>query len=201
LGDYLLNFSGEISTRLTSDWFKKLASREKVSARYPYGRPFEISNYARLAFSCNELPEAEDTSEGFYRRFLIIEFDQYIRKEERDINLARKIISEELPGVMNWILRGLKRLTENNRFSPCKSADRKLEWYRRHSNPVVTFLESDDFKCLPDEVMANDLYSEYMQFCEREGYNTVGPKTFSFKIRNCGLRRERKSEGIYYLKQ
>ena len=200
LGDCLLNYSGEISTHLNADEFKKLASREKISARFPYGRPFTIENYARLAFNCNELPEAEDTSEGFFRRFLIIEFDQYIREEERDRELHKKIINSDLAGVMNWVLAGLQRLTQQGRFSPCASADRLLEKYRREADTLLSFTESDKFDELPNEIKASDLHATYITFCERFGYTEVGVKTFYQKIQRCGLIKKRKADGSYYLK-
>lgn len=200
LGDCLLNYSGEISTNLNADEFKKLASREKISARFPYGRPFTIENYARLAFNCNELPKAEDTSEGFFRRFLIIEFDQYIREKERDRELHKKIIDTDLAGVMNWVLAGLQRLTEQGIFSPCASADRLLEKYRREADTVHSFTESDRFNELPNEIKASDLHDKYITFCENFGYTEVGVKTFYQKIQQCGLIKKRKADGSYYLK-
>ena len=201
LGDYLLNYSGEISTSLNPDEFKKLASREKISARYPYGRPFTIENYARIAFNCNELPEAEDTSEGFFRRFLIIEFDQYIRKEERDRDLHNKIIDSDLPGVMNWILKGVKRLTEQGTFSQCDSADRHLEIYRKEADTVQSFAESEDIKKMGEEAKASILHEKYLQYCSNFGYTPVGEKTFYIRLARCGLQKKRKSDGMYYLRE
>lgn len=200
LGDHLLNYSGEISTSLNADEFKKLASREKISARYPYGRPFTIENYARIAFNCNELPKAEDTSEGFFRRFMIIEFDQYIPKQERDRDLHNKIIATDLPGVMNWILKGLKRLTEQGTFSQCDSADRHLEIYRKEADTVQSFAESD-LKNMDNEVKASILHEKYLQYCSNYRYTPVGEKTFYVRLARCGLQKKRKSDGMYYLRE
>lgn len=200
LGDCLLNYSGEISTRLNADEFKILASREKISARFPIGRPFTIENYARLAFNCNELPEAKDTTEGFFRRFLIVEFDQYIRQEERDHDLHNKIMESELPGVMNWVLAGLQRLSEQGKFSPCTSAERLLDKYRKEADTVHTFTESSQFEELPDEIKASDLHQKYTDFCDNSGFITVGEKSFYQRMIRCGLQKRRKADGSYYLK-
>ncbi len=43
-------------------------------------------------------------TEGYFKRFLIILFEQVIADEEKDPDLANKIIEQESSGVMNWIL-------------------------------------------------------------------------------------------------
>lgn len=58
----------------------------------------------------NVLPADVENNSGFFRRFIIIEFDQIISDEEKNPMLANEIIQNELPGVFNWILDGLNRL-------------------------------------------------------------------------------------------
>ncbi len=198
LAGKLLNYSGEISTKVSSDEFKKLASREPTTARYPYGRPFEVKNYARLAFNCNELPETNDTSEGFYRRFLIVPFDEYIPKDERNKHLAEEIIATELPGIMNWILEGLVRLEEQEAFSPCESSDQILEWYKQSTDTVHSFIESDLFKEVTLPARASELHEKYLLHCKENGFNVLGDRDFYVKLKSCGLNRSRRAEGIFY---
>ena len=198
LADYLLNYSGEISTQLNSDAFKKLASGEKITARFAYGRPFQIADYARLAFNCNKLPEANDLSEGYYRRFLIIPFEQYIPKRERNPNLANEITAEELPGIMNWVIEGLERLTENKSFSPCASADLMLEQYKKQTNTVLEFIESEFYQQLVLPLKATQIYERYREYCKGQGFNTAGPKAFYQRLKACGVRKSRRSDGSYY---
>lgn len=198
LADSLLNYSGEISKKINSDQFKKLASREKTECRYPSGKPFTISNYARLAFNCNELPDSEDTTEGFYRRFLIVHFDKFIPPKERDRNLANDIIKDELPGIMNWLLEGLVRLNKQQDFSKCKSADQMLDWYRVNTNTIVSFKESELFKKIVKPTRATELYAEYTKHCKDEGLKPLGQKSFLSSLKNYGFHNFRKAGGSYY---
>ena len=69
-------------------------------------------NYAKLIFNCDSLPSEVEQTLGFYRRWLIIYFDQIIPEKEQDKQLAKKIIESELSGVFNWVLEGLERLLE-----------------------------------------------------------------------------------------
>jgi len=200
LEENLLNYAGEISTKVNPDMFKKLASLEPVTARFPYYKPFEIENYARLAFNCNKLPEAQETTEGFFRRFLIVPFDVYITKGERDPRLAEKIISEELSGVMNWVLQGLVRLQENEDFTPCESANRMINEYIRVADTVGEFLEAkaDSYT---DAELASQLYTDYKDYCDNYGLNALGPKQFSQELKSRGVQNRRGAEGMYYFIQ
>lgn len=61
-------------------------------------------------FSSNVLPREVEHTEGFFRRFLILEFDQTIPPERQNPNLAKEIIETELPGIFNWVVAGHQRL-------------------------------------------------------------------------------------------
>lgn len=61
---------------------------------------------------------------------------------EKNPNLAREIIEEELSGVFNWVLEGLKRILEPNRkgFTYSKHIDNTNKRIERNSNSVALFM-------------------------------------------------------------
>lgn len=83
-----------------------------------------------MMFCLNELPKTNDTSNGFYRRFLIAPFNVQIPKNKINPNLAKDIISHELPGIMNWVLEGRKRLVKNGAFIDSPVMSKALEEYK-----------------------------------------------------------------------
>jgi phage/plasmid-associated DNA primase len=53
----LVNVASDISAKIGDEGLAKtLISREGVPARCPYGKGFDMLNYARLFFAMNELP-------------------------------------------------------------------------------------------------------------------------------------------------
>ena len=84
-----------------------------------------------MVFFLYELPKTKDTSGGYYRRFLIIPFKYIIPKKKVDPLLAKKIIGSELPGIMNWVLEGWKRLVRQQAFTQSRILDKALEDYKR----------------------------------------------------------------------
>jgi putative DNA primase/helicase len=181
IANRLLNYASEISRKMNCDLFKKLASGEAFTARSPYGRPFEVWNYAKMIFNANELPKDTEQTNAFFRRFIIIPFNVMIPPEEQDRELHRKIIDSELAGVFNWVLDGLKRLLSNKRFTDCTAIDETLKQYRTESDSVQMFI--DDTGRMP----LKELYSQYKAFCYEDGYRACSNRTFSDRLRAKGF--------------
>lgn len=183
LSSALLNFGSEISDRCEADLFKKLASGEPVEARRLYKDSYTIRNYARLAFNANVLPKNTEQTAGFFRRFLIVPFTQTITEEEKDPDLASKIIAGELAGVFNWVMHGFRCLRANREFTICDAATDALAAYRRESDSVEMFLEDQGLVSSVDGRLGkSDLYIEYRSYCQSSGYCALSKNNFGKRL-------------------
>jgi putative DNA primase/helicase len=190
IANVLLNYSSDISSRLQAEKFKLLTSGEPIEARLPYGQPFMMTNYARLAFNCNELPKDVEHSEAYFRRFLILHFDQYIPEDRRNPNLAKEIIENELSGVFTWVLSGLQRLVEQKNFTPCESAQKMIEIYKRESNSVAMFLVDERYRASVDHsVKVKEIFGEYKAYCAENNYRALGRNNFAKRLESSGIPR------------
>lgn len=185
LANALLNFGSEISDRCDADLFKKLASGEPVEARRLYKDVYIMRNYARLAFNANVLPRNTEQTEGFFRRFLIVPFSETITEKEKDPDLAHKIIDTELPGVFNWVMRGLRRLRVARKFSRCARAEEALTGYRKESDSVAMFLEEEELvPSIDGRLGKNMLYSDYRAYCSIAGCKPLSKVNFGKRLLN-----------------
>ena len=200
LQDRSINISSEIGGISDSDTFKLLASGEPVSAKILYQDVFTMEDYARLFCNANKLPREIENSPAFFRRFLIIPFTVTIDPAKKDTTLSKKIVSTELPGVLNWILEGLARLLKQGDFSPCTAADQALQQYRHESDSVAIWLEDAGYQ--PSEnghrQPSGVLYTEYRDFCKGEGYSAVGGKTYKERMLSSGFQHSRIAAGQVY---
>lgn len=202
LANALLNYSGEGSIKMGSEFFKTLAAGEPVEARRKYGDSFIMENYAKLMFNCNLLPKDIEQSEGFFRRFLIVPFKERITEAEADPQLAAKITAAELPGIFNWILEGLQRLMKTKKFTDCEAARIELENYKKESDSVLCFLE--DLELKPgtndrDRETLQDLYSSYAYYCNENGHRfRVNRRTFAKRMREQGFKDVRAASGTQF---
>lgn len=179
----LLNYGSEITGNVSPDTIKKASSGEHLEFRYLYGDLFTSDNYARLAFNANTLPSEVEHTEGFFRRFTIIPFNEKITAEEKDPELARKIITSELPGVMNWVIRGMCRVRANRKFSSCKKSDECLAEFRHEADTVSLFIEEEGyFPTRDNRIKQADLYTEYSCFCSSNGFKSLNRKHFKHRL-------------------
>src|SRR5262249_39659528 len=159
-----------LAGRYATDIFKQLASGGTIQARLPYGQPFELRRYAKLAFNANERPVVTGHTKAFFRRFLIVSFDVTIVKERQDKELPEKIIAEELPGIFNWVVAGLERLLEQRKFSRCEAVEKANDDYRRESDSVRLFVDDEGWEAdATAETALADLYSAYKDYCQENG--------------------------------
>jgi len=185
IANKLLNISSEATVGISPDEFKKLASGEPIDARNVYEEPVIVRRYAKLMFSSNELPIDVEYTDAYFRRYLIIPFTVTVPKENRDPNLAKRIIATELPGILNWVLEGLDRLNDNKAFSPCPAADKELERYQLETNSVALFCEEQGYIPSTDETQRMklvDLHSKYRQFCITNGFRAVSTRKFRKRL-------------------
>lgn len=196
LANKLVNYASEINGKLETSLFKAMVSGEPVEARLPYGEPFLLKQYAKLIFNCNELPKDVEHTNAFFRRFLIIPFDVTIPELEQDKQLHTKIIRNELSGVFNWVLEGLNRLLKQGGFSNCDAVNLALERYKTESDTVQLFINEKEYQCSPNNSrLIKDLYFEYRDFCNDDGFGSLNKSNFIKRLRGLGISIEKKNIG------
>ncbi len=196
ISDKLLNYCSETSTSVQSEMFKKLVSKEPIDVRPVYKSSFIMENYARLMFNCNELPSDIEHTHAFFRRFLIVPFEVTIKDEDQDKNLSTKIIDSELPGVFNWILRGMQRLLQNQGFTKSTIVEDEIRKFKRESDSVLNFIDEENYqKSTIMEISLKDLYRYYKSFCIESNHRPCSKINFSKRLKNEGIEGTRRNTG------
>ncbi|WP_243449663.1 DNA primase family protein [Clostridium perfringens] len=163
--------------------FKVVTGEDYLMAEKKNKNPFKFRPFARLVFSCNELPKNYvDRTEGFYRRLIIVPFNRQIDKNKIDKALKYKF-QREKEGILNWALEGLKRLYENNfEFSENELTDGVKKEYKRENNNVISFVEEcceldGLFSCSRIEI-----YEAYKEFCGESGLKALSQIKFNKEL-------------------
>lgn len=134
----LLNISSEMSSEATvaDSYLKEIVAGDVIEAERKYQPSFSFRPYVRLVGATNHLPRLLDTSDGFFRRAIVISFNRQFIGDQCDPQLEGRLV-EELPGILVWAVDGLKRLRERGQFDIPQSSTAQLAQYRKDSNPVV----------------------------------------------------------------
>lgn len=163
--------------------FKVVTGEDYLMAEKKNKNPFKFRPFARLVFSCNELPKNYvDRTEGFYRRLIIVPFNRQIEKNKIDKALKYKF-QREKEGILNWALEGLRRLYENNfEFSENELTDEVKKEYKRENNNVISFVEEC---CEIDSLFSCsriEIYESYKEFCGESGLKVLSQIKFNKEL-------------------
>jgi putative DNA primase/helicase len=150
---------------------KALISRDSMTVERKNRDPFDMRPYAKLVFSCNEIPELPDNTYATWRRLILLEFEN-VFTENRDTNLIDKLTTEsELSGLLNMALYNLKDLIRNNEFSYTKDIETVRKMYKLNSDTLEKF-EHEWIEVLGAEsreyVICRDVYGKYLETCGRK---------------------------------
>jgi len=148
--------------------FKMLTGGDPISAEQKFKDYFNFVNYAKLIFSANRLPEAVDTSSAFFRRWILINFPNKFEGDNADKNILKKLTTEEeLSGLFNWAVAGLRRLLEQGNFSYSESTDSIQEKYERMSNSFLGFVKDCVVMDPENYVPKEEFYRRYVEYCKK----------------------------------
>jgi len=140
---------------------------------------------------------ADDFSDGFIRRFVIVGFNNPIPDDEVIVGIEEKIIAEEYQQIVLWSIAGAARLLERGRYTiPASTASHKEEWQNK-SDPTRCFvhemlIETDDKK---QWSKLSELYELYVPWAESKGHKRMAENTFGARIQKW---KARTNEGNFY---
>jgi putative DNA primase/helicase len=196
----LLNISEEAGREFDSDTFKNMVSGGAISGKRLYHDPITFTDYARLLFSCNALPQTKDRSNGFYRRIVIIKFPRTFSEEEQDPELESKIVENELSGVLNWVIKGVQLYIKNGYKLPrCKESEKLMEEYKVDSDSVLVYLKDKGITAGEKPVLFSSLFQDFNTFVTENNYKRLTSKTFSQRLKKAGIKSYKGGGNISYV--
>lgn len=194
------NLAGDISSKDLKEtgMFKQLTGRDPISANRKYKNIVEFTNYAKMVFACNDLPRVYDYSDGFWERWVLMEFpykfvDQSVydsaSEDEKKVwktknpNIINEIATDdEMSGFLNMALLGLHRLIKNKKFSYTKgTADVKNKWIRKADSFMAFCMDSldDDYD---SKISKKELRNEYKNYCKHHEVNGVSDRAIKASL-------------------
>jgi len=182
----LANIGGDIpSTKIQSTaMLKQLSGGDIISAEIKGVQdPINFRNYAKLIFSCNEMPSWSDDSFGwnsrvrpiilekkFLKRKELIEIQNKENDEEVEAaiqNLSEKICTKNnLSSLLNWSLTGLSRLLKNGEFSDTNTMAERQRILELSSTPFTVFAKENLVESFGHEISKEKMRKEYQRFCK-----------------------------------
>jgi len=179
--------------RLAETLVKQMTGGDKMKARYMRGDFFEWAPTHKLVLAANHRPVIRGTDYAIWRRIHMVSFTVTIPESERDGRLPTKLRAE-LPGILNWSIRGCLEWQRDGLGVPKAVKDATAD-YRADQDVLGDFLAE---KCIKDgqaTVTAADLYKAYTEWCEVGNEKTLNKNAFGRALTERGFEAQKGSKG------
>ena len=193
-------FMGETNfgTMAKTSMLKKLVGGDLISYEKKNKDPFDDFNYAKLLISSNSLPSSYDTSEGFYRRWFIIDFSNEF-PEGKDI--LKSIPDIEYNNLAKKVTLILPKLLESGKFTHQGNINERRDKYIMASNPLPVFLSACCIKEEDAYVGYNELFTAFVKFLHVHKKRRVKMKEFRSALEDEGFWIDRTTKGDDFSKK
>ncbi|NIV39358.1 MAG: hypothetical protein GWN58_61080 [Anaerolineae bacterium] len=182
LAGAMLNIVAELPTKAIASGseFKAIITGDPISARQIYQKPFTFRPRCAHIISGNAFPQALDTSDGFWRRVMVLTMTRRFDGTPDEIrNLAHQIIDHSLDGVLAWAARGAKRLLEQDGYTIPASCQAAVDAWRKDSDPVALWLDARTSSSEEGGMFTTELFRDYRAWCETYCFPTENLNNFS----------------------
>ncbi len=150
---------------------KSWTSGSPISARDLNAKPINFRPRPKLIFECNSFPVAKGDDDGIWRRIRPMLFRRKVADADVDRSLQQRLRENELPGILNWLVRGIGDWFKRGLDTPAKLKALVDDW-RRSSSPFGDWLH--EYCVIGDEAkgcreLSSYLYKSYTAWCEDQG--------------------------------
>ena len=163
--------------------FKNCVSGGEIEYQKKNKDKYPAKCRARFVMATNSLPTFVDKSDGIWRRLRIVPFGEQITDEEKDVNLAEKIIRDEMPGVLAWALDGLAKVIKQGGVSESDSGKRVKDEHRVGCDHERQFMSENYVRGGSDDrIKSTALYEHYKEWMQANGYRPLGAGKFKARV-------------------
>src|SRR4029453_7800962 len=124
---------------------------------------FEFTPRFKIWIMGNHKMSITGNDDGIWRRIELVPFMQKIAEADKVPDFDQILIQDELPGILNWALEGLK-MWNTTGLSQAKTVKKATAIYRSDEDEEGQFFEERTITCSEDEggvVVFHQLFSEY----------------------------------------
>ncbi len=176
---------------------KALTGEDEISLNPKYEKVFSFRPKARLWIACNTPPNLSAGGSAMARRLVIVPFHRHFTLDEREENLADKLMGE-LSGILNWALKGCADWLERGLAAPEAVATAGEEYAAEH-DPIKGWLDAYVTPLLGYNEPLSRAYKSYMAYAEAQGFRAPSSRKLADLLRGHGHTVKRSTKGERYV--
>jgi putative DNA primase/helicase len=163
---------------------KLLTGGDRIKARRMRQDFFSFEPTHKLWLLGNHRPEVGTGGFAFWRRMRMVPFERVVPYDRKIDNLADVLVTEEGPGILNWLILGARRYL---------GGERDLTGPERVRFATNAYAETEDHtgrflgeSCRMEGGLKAEqarLYAAYRDWCQNEGSPAVSSRAFAARVR------------------
>ncbi len=165
----LLNLVPELPNTKINDvaTFKGVVTGDEIMADVKYKDRMRIKPYCKHIFTTNNLPEVEDTTDGFYRRLNILLFEKKFDVNSNfDINTY--LTQDNLDYLANIGLQAYLKMLNSSTpmFSNEEESQNLIQMYKQLNDSVLSYLTCNNTSYIYGyDIKSTELWYGYKDYC------------------------------------
>lgn len=173
--------------RLDEELVKRLSGGDRIKARLMRKDFFEFDASHKLFLATNHRPNIRGTDDGIWRRIRLWPFTVEIPKNEQDVELSERLLTER-PGILAWAVRGCLEWQAGGLTEPDEVLAATAS-FRAESDTLGGFI--DEHCVIGSECMVAscDLYESYKAWAAAAGEHVISLTRFGKAIKERGFRK------------
>lgn len=182
----IANIAGDIDATYQESTasFKRLTGEDTIAAERKYGDRFTFANWAVPLFSANKIPGSSDVTEGYLRRWIVLNFHKRIQNPTPGLS---DLLITEIPGIVAKAVRALRVLMERDGFDPQGEAVKGAQEFAQAIDQVRQWVASGEPMPAPEHYeLLEKLYAEYSIWASRTNRGRINEQEFSHRLEAIG---------------
>lgn len=182
--------------RLNEAFIKQTTGGDPYTTRNLYSTTMETFVPSHLAILVtNPLPAVAGLEDAIWRRLQFWPFEVTIPPEERVAEYDR-VLLEEAPGILNWMLEGLRRFyAQASRITVPPPVEAATARHRMEMDQLAPFLREECVRDSNGMVDRGVLYDRYDTYCEETGDELLSRAAFASALKERGVTAGPKVQG------
>lgn len=185
----------DIGAKFSEASIKLMTGQDKMTVRHLYRGFFDLLPNYKIILAFNSKPAIRGQDEGIWRRIILVHFDQFISKAEKDDRLKFKL-QAEAPGILNWMLDGYRLWAEGGLSIPATALEAAAE-YRRENDPLGDFLDVAVRPRAGARTSATPLYNNYCAWAKQNAREPISQTLFGKIMSERGYQKSKSSIAQY----
>jgi P4 family phage/plasmid primase-like protien len=177
---------------------KRLVGQDNMAFEIKNKMPSTFVNYAKIIMLSNTLPTTGDISDGFYSRWIIIDFPN-VFDIDKSKDVFNNIPEEEFKNLGLKCIKILNRLLEDRKFTNEGNIQAKKNIFEQKSNLLKAFIDENYEYDVDSYVWKFEFNESFKDFCRTKNVTSWSDKTVNDRLKDLNLettyKKHRKEDG------